>query len=544
MDPNQQRSQHSVDVSVLQCQNDEIESPAQHLSAISSVRDGQLPFSDPLIYLLNLQFPLNENHDYFSAVPSGSQVQISFGDGENVEGDFRLSTLSSISGRSRSPDEHREGELQLLPLQIDASHHHSYTNEGKRQKQQLCHHQLHLLKTGACLGSSRGPAVAGGLSRFMTTSASLDYPVCAIVKTREESPDSFRQVARHSDQSNILITIPTSQPQAKHEYGSESSPFGLAELFSAELQSDTDLHHCLGLETLARDLETTIGNDYGALACSISVNETETTSTVVNHPFFYDIIKASVDCYKTGADDGGNPLDELARLHFPNIEADAPVTSTTLEDLFSCLRRDSRLDLCLEKYLHLLRGFMSDLEKLTGAAATFCEQMKKKVLVPNAEVGKSLGRRYSESDSANRMSKKKLEETIPKETDHAINTAVKPKKVLTQLLSDEQWRGAILANYDAKVLKRLKKKHLKEGRKNAKLPDHARVLLMNWWKKHTGNPYPTEEEKNMLAKRATLEIDQINNWFINQRKRHCCAIFSEDRKSHSSSCYKMTAPRR
>lgn len=72
------------------------------------------------------------------------------------------------------------------------------------------------------------------------------------------------------------------------------------------------------------------------------------------------------------------------------------------------------------------------------------------------------------------------------------------------------------------------------------------MVLLDWWNAHYRWPYPTviyyttalytvlwgdcdldllnwilqEEDKVKLAKKTGLEQKQINNWFINQRKRH------------------------
>ncbi|CAA6663406.1 unnamed protein product [Spirodela intermedia] len=59
-----------------------------------------------------------------------------------------------------------------------------------------------------------------------------------------------------------------------------------------------------------------------------------------------------------------------------------------------------------------------------------------------------------------------------------------------------------------------------EERKKGNLPKGARALLMDWWTKHYQWPYPTDEEKVKLVEVTGLDQKQINNWFINQRKRH------------------------
>ncbi|KAF3453190.1 hypothetical protein FNV43_RR03628 [Rhamnella rubrinervis] len=65
----------------------------------------------------------------------------------------------------------------------------------------------------------------------------------------------------------------------------------------------------------------------------------------------------------------------------------------------------------------------------------------------------------------------------------------------------------------------LRKDFLKK-RKKGKLPKDARSALLDWWNTHLTWPYPTEEEKVKLSEITGLDQKQINNWFINQRKRH------------------------
>lgn len=57
-------------------------------------------------------------------------------------------------------------------------------------------------------------------------------------------------------------------------------------------------------------------------------------------------------------------------------------------------------------------------------------------------------------------------------------------------------------------------------KKKGKLPKEARQILMEWWSVHYKWPYPTEADKISLAESTGLDQKQINNWFINQRKRH------------------------
>ncbi|CAL9186249.1 unnamed protein product [Musa hybrid cultivar] len=64
------------------------------------------------------------------------------------------------------------------------------------------------------------------------------------------------------------------------------------------------------------------------------------------------------------------------------------------------------------------------------------------------------------------------------------------------------------------------KQELSKKKKKGKLPKDARQQLLNWWELHYKWPYPSEAQKAALAESTGLDMKQINNWFINQRKRH------------------------
>ncbi|GAA6095381.1 homeobox protein PKNOX1 isoform X1 [Tachysurus ichikawai] len=51
------------------------------------------------------------------------------------------------------------------------------------------------------------------------------------------------------------------------------------------------------------------------------------------------------------------------------------------------------------------------------------------------------------------------------------------------------------------------------------LPKHATSVMRSWLFQHIGHPYPTEEEKKQIALQTNLTLLQVNNWFINARRR-------------------------
>ncbi|XP_019414537.1 PREDICTED: homeobox protein knotted-1-like 4 [Lupinus angustifolius] len=65
------------------------------------------------------------------------------------------------------------------------------------------------------------------------------------------------------------------------------------------------------------------------------------------------------------------------------------------------------------------------------------------------------------------------------------------------------------------------KHELSKTKKNKKmLSEEAKQILLAWWNIHFKWPYPTDEDKVALAEWTGLDQKQVNNWFINQRKRH------------------------
>ncbi|XP_077284013.1 homeobox protein PKNOX1-like isoform X3 [Arctopsyche grandis] len=55
--------------------------------------------------------------------------------------------------------------------------------------------------------------------------------------------------------------------------------------------------------------------------------------------------------------------------------------------------------------------------------------------------------------------------------------------------------------------------------KRGVLPRHATQAMRAWLFQHLVHPYPTEEEKRCLAAQTRLTLLQVNNWFINARRR-------------------------
>lgn len=59
-------------------------------------------------------------------------------------------------------------------------------------------------------------------------------------------------------------------------------------------------------------------------------------------------------------------------------------------------------------------------------------------------------------------------------------------------------------------------------RKSASLPSETVEYLKAWMMsaEHIAHPYPTEQEKVEIMKDTGIELKQLTNWFVNNRKRY------------------------
>lgn len=60
----------------------------------------------------------------------------------------------------------------------------------------------------------------------------------------------------------------------------------------------------------------------------------------------------------------------------------------------------------------------------------------------------------------------------------------------------------------------------------------ARVDLKAWYQEHRDNPYPTQEEQAQFARDTGLSLRQVNNFFINRRRRDKCLKRMGYKKNH------------
>ncbi|XP_074270155.1 homeobox protein knotted-1-like LET6 isoform X1 [Silene latifolia] len=233
-------------------------------------------------------------------------------------------------------------------------------------------------------------------------------------------------------------------------------------------------------------------------------NSNNIKAQIMAHPHYPRLISAFVNCQKVGA-----PPEVVARLE--EAEAMAMNQGGGGGGGGGYIGEDPGLDQFMEAYSEMLTKYEQELSKPFKEAMLFLSKIDCQFkaltlssssldspssdLVPGAHDDAGTGRNGSSEDEID-----------------VNNNFIDPSA------EDRELKGQLLRKYSG-YLGSLRQEFLKK-RKKGKLPKEARQQLLDWWTRHYKWPYPSESQKVALAEETGLDQKQINNWFINQRKRH------------------------
>ncbi|KAG0516773.1 hypothetical protein BDA96_09G032200 [Sorghum bicolor] len=213
---------------------------------------------------------------------------------------------------------------------------------------------------------------------------------------------------------------------------------------------------------------------------------------IAGHPRYPSLLSAYIECRKVGAPpEVATLLEEIGRERCAAASAGGEVGL------------DPELDEFMEAYCRVLERYKEELSRPFDEAASFLSSVR-------TQLSSLCGGAASLSDE---MVGSSEDEPCSGDTE-----ATDLGQEHSSRLADRELKEMLLKKYSG-CLSRLRSEFLKK-RKKGKLPKDARSALMDWWNTHYRWPYPTEEDKVRLAAMTGLDPKQINNWFINQRKRH------------------------
>lgn len=204
---------------------------------------------------------------------------------------------------------------------------------------------------------------------------------------------------------------------------------------------------------------------------------------IASHPLYPKLLDAFIDCQKLGA-----PPEIVSLLDEIRRENDVCLRNAAAS---TCLVADPELDEFMETYCQVLVKYKSDLARPFDEATVFLNNIETQL----SNLCKDDGTVSSEEEFSG----------AEKE-----NTQVSRE--------DQELKDTLLRKFGGHISSL--RHEFSKKKKKGKLPNEARQTLLEWWDSHYKWPYPTEADKILLAESTGLDQKQINNWFINQRKRH------------------------
>ncbi|MCE3050948.1 Homeobox protein HD-1 [Datura stramonium] len=240
---------------------------------------------------------------------------------------------------------------------------------------------------------------------------------------------------------------------------------------------------------------------------------------IATHPLYEQLLSAHVACLRVAT-----PIDQL-----PLIDAQLSQSHHLLRSYASSHHSLSpherqELDNFLAQYLLVLCSFKEQLQQHVRVhaveAVMACREIEQNLQVlTGATLGEGTGATMSDDEDELQMDFS-LDQSggdahdlmgmgfgLPTESERSLMERVR------QELKIELKQGFRSRIEDVR-------EEILRKRRAGKLPGDTTTVLKNWWQQHSKWPYPTEDDKAKLVEETGLQLKQINNWFINQRKRN------------------------
>ncbi|KAL1816000.1 hypothetical protein ACET3Z_018574 [Daucus carota] len=269
---------------------------------------------------------------------------------------------------------------------------------------------------------------------------------------------------------------------------------------------ENKFHHMSGLNDVAD------GEDRQNVKCK---------AEILSHPLYDELLSAHVSCLRIAT-----PVDQLPRVDAQLAQSHQVVAKYSgLGDSINQPLDDKDLDHFMTHYVLLLSSFKEQLQQHVRVhameAVMACWELEQSLQsLTGIAPGEGTGSTMSDDDDDQAESDTNLFEgsldgqdsmgfgpLVPTESERSLMERVR------QELKHELKQG-----YKEKIVD-IREEILRK-RRAGKLPGDTTSLLKAWWQSHSKWPYPTEEDKARLVQETGLQLKQINNWFINQRKRN------------------------
>ncbi|PWA70616.1 TALE protein [Artemisia annua] len=239
---------------------------------------------------------------------------------------------------------------------------------------------------------------------------------------------------------------------------------------------------------------------------------------ILSHPMYDQLLSAHVSCLRIAT-----PVDQLPRIDAQLAQSDQVVAKYSVFGNHNQPVDDKELNQFMAHYVVLLSSFKEQLQQHVRVhameAVMACWELEQSLQsLTGVAPGEGTGATMSDDDEEQVESDANLFDGgldvsdsmgfgLPTESERSLMERVR------QELKHELKQG-----YKEKIVD-IREEILRK-RRAGKLPGDTTSLLKAWWQSHSKWPYPTEEDKARLVQETGLQLKQINNWFINQRKRN------------------------
>ncbi|KAH6819763.1 homeobox protein knotted-1-like 3 [Perilla frutescens var. hirtella] len=247
---------------------------------------------------------------------------------------------------------------------------------------------------------------------------------------------------------------------------------------------------------------------------------------ILSHPLYEQLLSAHVACLRIAT-----PVDQLPRIDAQLAQSQqvidkySALAHSNLADADADADHNKQLDQFMTHYVLLLCSFKEQLQQHVRVhameAVMACWEIEQSLQsLTGVSPGEGTGATMSDDEDDQVDSDANLFDgsldgpdsmgfgpLIPTESERSLMERVR------QELKHELKNG-----YKEKIVD-IREEILRK-RRAGKLPGDTTSVLKAWWQSHSKWPYPTEEDKARLVQETGLQLKQINNWFINQRKRN------------------------
>ncbi|CAI8589238.1 unnamed protein product [Vicia faba] len=254
-------------------------------------------------------------------------------------------------------------------------------------------------------------------------------------------------------------------------------------------------------------------------------NKRQLKAEIATHPLYEQLLSAHVACLRVAT-----PIDQLPLIDAQLSQSHHLLRSYISQQTHSLSPHDrQQLDNFLAQYLIVLCSFKEQLQQHVRVhaveAVMACRDIENTL---QALTGVSLGEGSGATMSDDEDEQLQMDYCLDNQSsiggggDHDMMG-------LGPLLPTESERSLMeRVRQELKIeLKQGFKSRIEDVREEilrkrraGKLPGDTTSVLKNWWQQHAKWPYPTEDDKAKLVEETGLQLKQINNWFINQRKRN------------------------